>query len=1227
MNVERLAKKYEFAIARNRINLQLPNPTNELLADAQKAVHKEYLASSRWKLLDCIKVSGLTGDDSETLFVLDVGHSVEFDWTWEGATAFTRTQDEDSETLDSLDESGDSFGEDSEPPSRNWKGEVVEVDETNGKIYVCITDRKSKPEPGPFYIKPFEFLAFLNAVMNNQKFESYRKLLPPRLHAAEGDVHPPIKNCKPIGLDHLNSVWGSQWGVLWGPPGTGKTYTIGQQVARVLSDPTERILVVSTTNRATDVLAISIGEAAKKHAKKQLGNHQLLRLGKGASLKSFQDANLEAMLKGTEMEFLAALEEKLMRLSKSKRSKDKAVIRKEIAELLEVMRDASTRNFLDDEVRVVVSTAFRATIFLNTIKELIEEHEVPFTTIIIDEAGLLSRAAIAALSLLASKRVLLVGDSKQLAPISRISRVLASDQKKWLAMSGLSHLHSTKQCVQGIHVLTEQRRMHADICRIVSDYQYDSCLSTAQDVMTRKENVPKVLAKQPRAIWNVLDGNRDNLSSIRAKRGPGNRSWIRTASTDFLKVLLSDAEIREREGLFVSPYKAQTIEVARLFASMENCQWRSSTIHSQQGSEADIVVFDTVNAGSHGWSYDDWQRLVNVAISRARQNLIVLASRAEMREPYLQPLVANLTSMSLEKTAKRPTWNEVPAQGGLEVGWGTDLFQMRLDFNDQQSGKELCNLGYQLEQRKRMRPILSSEQQRLCEIEYDGEPRLVNGIAGSGKTIVLAHWVVNAVRKLKEKPQARIWVVFANRSLQSLIAEAIANVWVQQMGSRAFPWELVELRHVMEILRDLLPQAGMIIEDYGYEFDKASEVFSWSNESEIQPKCDAMFVDEGQDFGTHTLKLLMQLIRKPKQCSKANPSMSIFHDSAQDIYRRGEPLWPEIGFDKSDRTETMVESYRSTRPIMEFAYNVLWQLDCDKGDEFTHQELERRGLITKDRRNGIDWWNVLFSQVDGIIPEIQHCRSIPDQFNAVADYCRHLIIDEQVKTSDICILVPSWNIGLDLENGTKESLRKFGVELSLQTSRALKVLDNQILATTPHSFKGYDAEVVIMPFINKYMIPTGGIAAKNLYVGMTRARSVLRIIASRSRQDESIYLYKVLDRCLESLKMPFPQLTKDVEETKLRDLVQRIGKDKEEWISSITTRYQILQEPLIIDAKKIAEPVFWFQVGRGGYAYFGDKRPNRTVLRNMKLYCYEVLEENEQVELPYYRRGLRQAPS
>ena len=62
------------------------------------------------------------------------------------------------------------------------------------------------------------------------------------------------------------------------------------------------------------------------------------------------------------------------------------------------MLNAAQRNFLDESVRTVVSTSFKATTFLNydEVKEDLEKGLSPFTTIFIDEAGLMSRVAIAA---------------------------------------------------------------------------------------------------------------------------------------------------------------------------------------------------------------------------------------------------------------------------------------------------------------------------------------------------------------------------------------------------------------------------------------------------------------------------------------------------------------------------------------------------------------------------------------------------------------------------------------------------------------------------------------------------------------------------------------------------------------------------------------------------------------------------------------------------------------
>ena len=102
----------------------------------------------------------------------------------------------------------------------------------------------------------------------------------------------------------LGPVWGHSWGILWGPPGTGKTHTIGRQVASCMEGSSERILIISTTNRATDAVAISIGRASLATPGSALDEGRLLRIGKGADYDEFRRQGLEGMLRGTETDLL-----------------------------------------------------------------------------------------------------------------------------------------------------------------------------------------------------------------------------------------------------------------------------------------------------------------------------------------------------------------------------------------------------------------------------------------------------------------------------------------------------------------------------------------------------------------------------------------------------------------------------------------------------------------------------------------------------------------------------------------------------------------------------------------------------------------------------------------------------------------------------------------------------------------------------------------------------------
>ena len=163
-----------FEQARFSIRLNLPPANALLLEDAGEAVKREYRDSVKWKRLRCRNVEVLAESGSHTtsensagtVFILEVGHAIEFDWTWEGAVAFKplllNEFAEDSEGL---------FDDGSDVPdiedSVLWSGEILEVDEAAGRIYVCVADPEHPPVTGTFYVRPFEFLAFLHAIFQH----------------------------------------------------------------------------------------------------------------------------------------------------------------------------------------------------------------------------------------------------------------------------------------------------------------------------------------------------------------------------------------------------------------------------------------------------------------------------------------------------------------------------------------------------------------------------------------------------------------------------------------------------------------------------------------------------------------------------------------------------------------------------------------------------------------------------------------------------------------------------------------------------------------------------------------------------------------------------------------------------------------------------------------------------------------------------------------------------
>ena len=1147
------------------------------LFDAIAALRAEARYTDRSFIVTCYEVAPI----KHGIFALDVG-GVQIDADWQGARAF-RVRDMPNSSGQGVNTAHDI---DPDVADTVWAGEVVEVDEVSGRLYVALDANAESDRPctGEFVVKPFAFLSRL-VTATEREARGNPGRFSARLSEALG-AGSPLPIAADAHGDHLAhgvaddladdlAVW---WHharpLLWGPPGTGKTFTLARLVARAAADRNERILVVSTTNKATDEVALRIHEHLVGSGSSGR-RPEVRRVGVGADAERYKLAGAERLLKGTEVEALIELARLRRRLARLTDDEEKADLWQRIKHLRAAVREAAGL-FMDRRVDVIVATAYRATSALNStdVVSLLAQEKAPFSTVVVDEAGLVSRMQTAALSLLAGVRFVLAGDPEQLAPISRVARILPAAQQRWLGASGLSHLHGVPQRPD-THMLTTQYRMAPDIRAAVADYRYGGALVDAPAVIkaTAALVCDEPLKDTPRAIWYVLDEDNPEPTHLHAQRTTARRSWRRPHTEKLLeRFFRAHPAAAAASGLFISPFVGQAQHIKRwlIAAGLGDRGWTASTVHKQQGAEADYVILDTVNAGSVGFTSADWQRLINVGISRARQFVVVLASRHEMQQPYLSPLAATLSPRVLRRVGSAWRWQEVAGR-------------IRHDRSAKIRAEKPASLGSQLHARKRQRPLLTAEQARLCGHKMDGRPRLVRGVAGSGKTVVLANWLAQTARN---EPQARILVAYGNRALQPLL---VAHVRSASGGDDLT--KNVVFGHIKDLLQDLGRHHGVTFACGEWDYDDiAKQLIDEVGLATIKPPYEALFIDEAQDFGPNALQVMTRLVRQTDPEDANARQVVVFYDNAQDIYGRGTPRWSDMGLDMRGRATVMKESYRCTLPIAEFALNVLYTMHPPTDDPDA-RELERRGLIETGKRGGKPWWTVRFNQVEGPPPEVRWYRDRESDMRALI--ARIVAwIDDGVRPGDIAVLVNKKVVGELFSARAQDALRKVGARVRFQSGVVSEQADDLVRVSTVHSFKGYDAEIVAMPCCEAFSSQETALP-HNFYVGATRARSLLWVSGSdeyASAAGKSVI--KAVADVYDQLLSPDHSAPGDSHIGRFRDVLARVGEEHYDWLAALF-RKQDVQTDAVSDRHGaiLAEPLFWYREGLFSYACFGDREP------------------------------------
>lgn len=262
-----------------------------------------------------------------------------------------------------------------------------------------------------------------------------------------------------------------------------------------------------------------------------------------------------------------------------------------------------------------------------------------FDLVLIDEAGRATFSELA-IAMQSAKRVLLVGDHKQLAPSYDAAHIREVCRNLGLSKEEVTRTDFERAfSLNSGRMLSKQYRMAPAIGEIISECFYNGKLSTG------REAAPKWMQKLP-APWNktvswIDTSGNSSLETIVAK-GIANEAEVNLLCS-LLQTFVAQPgtmdNLKEWDKNDATPpigiitgYRKQ---VELLQKRLESASWASpirslikiDTIDSYQGSENRIIMVSLVrhNTENKGGFMTDNAR-VNVALSRAKERLVVVGA-------------------------------------------------------------------------------------------------------------------------------------------------------------------------------------------------------------------------------------------------------------------------------------------------------------------------------------------------------------------------------------------------------------------------------------------------------------------------------------------------------------------------------------------------------------------------------------------------------------------------
>lgn len=360
--------------------------------------------------------------------------------------------------------------------------------------------------------------------------------------------------------------------------------------------------------------------------------------------------------------------------------------------------------------------------------------------------------------------------------------------------------------------------------------------------------------------------------------------------------------------------------------------------------------------------------------------------------------------------------------------------------------------------------VMDLQQEQLARSLGDGH-RVIHGVAGSGKTLILGYRA-EQLAKACAKP---ILILCYNKTLAGRL-----TYWMSSKGIA----EKVHVRTFHSWCRSQLSAYHLDFRKSNGDTDAlmaemVQAVIRGVDQGHIPAaQYEAVLIDEGHDFKPEWLKLVVQMV------DPRTNSLLVLYDDAQSIYEAGRQKnfsFKSVGIQAQGRTTILKINYRNTQEILEFAAQFASELlkPSDAGED------------------GVPRLHPISAGRHGNAPVMIKLPSLQSQGAWIAERLKEEN-GRGIPWRDMAVLYRHYD---PICKGIREELRKAGIPNTWKDDVSFADSQDTVKLLPFHSSKGLEYPIVVIPGADLLPAPDKATEedARLLYVAMTRATDQLLV--------------------------------------------------------------------------------------------------------------------------------------